>query len=334
VRHPILIAVAAALSITSASSARAATSHAQLCESAIDGANAKYAACRLTAQAVNVKKPAATKLAAALAKCQANLQKAFTKTLDKYGASCAVVETEPAFDSYTSRCSSDLSGAAAGGSLPDYVGELATCNADLTTAQDDLATCEADLTTCESAAKTIKTGVTTCSDVNGNAIPCAGTGQDGELQEGVARSYVDNGDGTITDLDTNLMWEKLSDDGSVHDRDNTYTWTDAVAVKVAALNAGGGFAGHTDWRFPNASEIESLTDFGHTYPAVSPAFNTGCVPGCTVTTCSCTGLDRYWTSTTFALSPQDAWLDSSGDGGRSLGAKVNPYFVRAVRTAS
>ena len=62
---------------------------------------------------------------------------------------------------------------------------------------------------------------------------------------------MDNGDGTITDTKTGLMWEKLSDDGSIHDKDTAYTWANAFAVKVATLNGGGGFAGHTDWRVPN-----------------------------------------------------------------------------------
>jgi hypothetical protein len=43
----------------------------------------------------------------------------------------------------------------------------------------------------------------------------------------LTRAYVDNGDGTITDSKTGLMWEKLSDDGSIHDWDATYTWADA-----------------------------------------------------------------------------------------------------------
>jgi hypothetical protein len=51
-----------------------------------------------------------------------------------------------------------------------------------------------------------------------------GTGSDGNLQKGASRAYTDNGDGTITDNTTGLMWEKKSDDGTIHDKDNTYTW--------------------------------------------------------------------------------------------------------------
>ena len=89
-----------------------------------------------------------------------------------------------------------------------------------------------------------------------------GTGSDGDLQKGAARSFTDNGDGTITDNMTGLMWEKKSDDGTIHDKDNTYTWGltsspytmngTMVTTFLAALNGGGGFAGHTDWRIPNS----------------------------------------------------------------------------------
>ena len=65
------------------------------------------------------------------------------------------------------------------------------------------------------------TGQTTCWDTTGSAIPCAGTGQDGDFGEGAPLAYLDNGDGTVTDVNTGLVWEKLSHDGSVHDEHNT-----------------------------------------------------------------------------------------------------------------
>ena len=54
-----------------------------------------------------------------------------------------------------------------------------------------------------------------------------GTGSDGDLQKGASQSFTDNGDGTITDNTTGLMWEKKSDDGTINDWDNTYTWCGA-----------------------------------------------------------------------------------------------------------
>jgi hypothetical protein len=82
-------------------------------------------------------------------------------------------------------------------------------------------------------------------------IDCIGTGQDGEFRYGLPTVFVDNGDGTVSDKRTTLMWEKLSDDDSVHDYNNfSYLWPGAFQ-KVAQLNALA-FAGHTDWRLPQA----------------------------------------------------------------------------------
>src|SRR3972149_9882251 len=43
---------------------------------------------------------------------------------------------------------------------------------------------------------------------------------------GPALSYTDNGDGTFTDDNTGFMWEMKDESGGIHDKDNTYTWTD------------------------------------------------------------------------------------------------------------
>ena len=128
------------------------------------------------------------------------------------------------------------------------------------------------------------TGQTTCWNSSGIVIPCAGTGHDGEIQAGATLGYTDKGDGTIIDRNTGFVWEKLSDDGSVHDKDNYYTWDNAFTVHAATLNAGAGFAGYNDWRVPNVKELQSIVNYEIVYPGptVSLAFNTGCAPGCTV----------------------------------------------------
>jgi hypothetical protein len=165
-------------------------------------------------------------------------------------------------------------------------------------------------------------------------VGCAGSGQDGELQRGLARVYVDNGDGTITDTQTGLMWEKLCDDGGLHDKDATYTWADAFAVKIAGLNAGGGFAGHTDWRLPNVKELQSLANFGASAPAVSAAFTTACVPDCTVTTCSCTRSGNHWSATSYLGAPGFAWILDFTAGTVFHDFKPTPLYARGVRGGS
>jgi len=181
----------------------------------------------------------------------------------------------------------------------------------------------------------VRTGQTTCWDAAGNVIDCAGTGQDGELRRGEPRSYQDNGDGTIRDKRTALTWEKLSDDGSIHDWDNVYLWDDAFG-KIDDLNTPPCFAGFCDWRLPNRFELESILDLGTTGPAVSAPFNTGCAPGCTVLTCSCTFSSVYWSSTSPADASLLAWNVNFlfGSVNRNYIKATESYYARAVRGGS
>jgi cysteine-rich repeat protein len=175
------------------------------------------------------------------------------------------------------------------------------------------------------------TGQTRCWNTAGAVIACLDTGHDGEIQAGATLAYVDNGDGTITDTNTGLMWEKLSDDGTIHDWDNVYTWDDAFAVKVATLNGGGGFAGHRDWRLPNIKELQSIVNYRSFSPAVSAAFNTGCTPGCIATSCSCTQSFNYWSSSSNANIPSLAWSLIFYHGSDFIALKTDDLYVRAVR---
>jgi hypothetical protein len=130
------------------------------------------------------------------------------------------------------------------------------------------------------------------------------------------------------------MWEKLSDDTSIHDKDNTYTWANAFAYKIATLNLEG-FAGHRDWRVPNISELLSIVDYGRAGPAL--AFDTGCAQWCTVLNCSCTLGTSYWfwTSTSFHPYPGNVWrvfmFNGVADRG---GGPTQALAVRAVRGGS
>jgi hypothetical protein len=181
------------------------------------------------------------------------------------------------------------------------------------------------------------TGQTSCWDSSGTPIGCTGTGHDGDIQAGAPLSYTDNGDGTITDNNTGLMWEKLCNGPpdttcpAVHDVDTTYTWADMFAVKIAALNTPPCFAGYCDWRAPNVKELPSIVNYENVSPAVSPAFNDSCVAPCSVTTCSCTAASLYWSSTSNANGLPVAWFVGFDDGFVGLVGKSFPLHVRAVR---
>ncbi len=97
------------------------------------------------------------------------------------------------------------------------------------------------------------------------------------LGEAHARRYIDNGDGTISDTTTGLMWEKKTPagDGGVHDVNNRYRWSDSeerpdgiafteflIALNDAKSNDGetvtGCFANHCDWRLPQIDELKGI----------------------------------------------------------------------------
>ena len=102
--------------------------------------------------------------------------------------------------------------------------------------------------------------------------------------------------------------------------------------KVETLNAIR-FAGYNDWRVPNVNELYSLVNVATEFPAMSLAFNWGCVPGCTYLTCSCAGdfFGITWTSTTVQSFPGNAFILWFSDGDIFLAKQHLTYAVRAVR---
>lgn len=165
--------------------------------------------------------------------------------------------------------------------------------------------------------------------------------------------FTDNGDGTVTDALTGLMWEKKGDlDGAPvvcssagvcpdpHDADNGYTYSagdpegppgTAFTVLLAQLNAGGGFAGHADWRLPTREELLSIVDYADAgSPVTHGIFDDGCSSSCAVTACSCTeGI--YWTGDLVASIAGNAWVIDFADGSVLTDTRDSDYPARAVR---
>ena len=75
-----------------------------------------------------------------------------------------------------------------------------------------------------------------------------------------ANAFKDNGDGTVTDEVTDLMWQQLIDY-------DLRPWVDAVGY-CEALE----LAGHDDWRLPNVKEGISLVDYNRFAPSIDEAF--------------------------------------------------------------
>jgi hypothetical protein len=143
------------------------------------------------------------------------------------------------------------------------------------------------------------------------------------------------------------MWEKkdlTGDMNDLHDRDNSYTWSAGspftaadgtlFTTFLAGLNAGSGFANHTDWRIPTIAELETIIDYTTSIPSVSVAFNSNCTLSCSVTTCSCTAPQDYWSSTTNVGGTSFAWFAFFSAGGVSFTNKGSAVSARGVRGGS
>ncbi len=120
-----------------------------------------------------------------------------------------------------------------------------------------------------------RTGQTTCYDVSGNVIDCTSTGQNGEIQAGVAwpePKFTSNSDITVTDYLTSLIWglngNIMPFRGSNWDidailNDGKVIWSHELYY-LAKLNAED-YLGHNDLYLPNINELERLvnTDMLH-----------------------------------------------------------------------
>ena len=289
------------------------------CEAAKLQAAGRYGACRLVAESrarTSARPPV-------VAGCDDRFARRWAGIEQRDGGSCPtlgdVVATRDAIVDHVAEMASGAD-----------TGLFPTCTVDLTACDAALASC---LDECADAlpAALVATGQDRCWDTAGTEIPCAGTGQDGERQLGLPPAYADNGDGTISDLRTGLMWEKLGRGGDIHDVDTLYTWEEAFA-KTRALNQSL-FAGHGDWRLPNVIELMSLVSFVHYDPAIDPLFATGCQPGCSIDACSCTASELYWSSTTYADGDYRTAFTPEFRGGRILARykSISSWRVRAVR---
>ena len=180
-----------------------------------------------------------------------------------------------------------------------------------------------------------RSGQKGCWNTAGAKVNCSGTRQDGADTAGFKIRLLDGGNGTLTDANTRLVWEKLSRDGGIHERNTLYTWDQALA-KIATLNTPPCFANVCNWRLPNVKELQSIVDYERKQPAFAKQFLKKCQPGCTVATCSCTPIPPagstggFWTSTTNRIATTEAFQVLNMTGAIAPVAKSATGNVRAV----
>jgi hypothetical protein len=138
----------------------------------------------------------------------------------------------------------------------------------------------------------------------------------------------------IRDNVTGLIWEAKTDDDSVHDKDNTYTWCDINPATnggdagtcgvgtdttdfITALN-NSNYGGHADWRLPTIKELSTIVNMEIYDPGINNTFFPNTVPS------------YYWSSTTYVLEIDKAWSVKFDYCGVNNKSKSNSYCARAV----
>lgn len=117
----------------------------------------------------------------------------------------------------------------------------------------------------------------------------------------------DNGDGTVTDQHTGLIWQNLGTDRGM-------TWEEALkycdSLKLAVQD---------DWLLPNIKELRSLSDDRKVQQSLDKAYFSGAQAA------------GYWSSTSLCNRPQQAWFVDFETGLVSHADKSQQHIVLAVR---
>jgi len=147
---------------------------------------------------------------------------------------------------------------------------------------------------------------------------------DDKEKDGTAKSYTDNGNGTVTDNHTGLVWMKNHKDNCA-----TLSWQSALSYCSTLASGSGGLTDGSvsgDWRVPSALELFTLSDIS--YPSSSYLNSVFTQTGWAST---CYG---YWSSTTVPSLTSFAYFLNSGDGSSSYDDKTIGYNVgvRCVRS--
>lgn len=137
-------------------------------------------------------------------------------------------------------------------------------------------------------------------------------GDDGDLQKGTPLPnprFRDNGDGTVTDLLTDLIW--LKNANCFGER----TWTEALDDCNILTDGQCGLSDSSaagEWRLPNVKELQSLITLSFLSPVLSDAAGTG--PWTEGDPFTSVQVNYYWSATTYTGQTDKAWIVSMNIG--------------------
>jgi len=202
------------------------------------------------------------------------------------------------------------------GGLPVCKDLLAGCAAQRDLLQAELDVFEGEVNACqetidqlESSIETLQTALSDC-EANSHGIP-------GDGETGPAKNYSDTGN-TVLDNVSGLEWVKKTNDGSIHDRDNGYTYLEAVQW-VADLNSSGFEGG--GWELPDRIKAMSITQYHTGHPCIDAVFGPATLSVATY----------YWTSSPNPVNSGQAYIQDYRTCLSTTQSKSNTARVIAVR---
>ena len=136
--------------------------------------------------------------------------------------------------------------------------------------------------------------------------------------------FKDNGDGTLTDIQSKLTWMRCSlgqvwTGSTCSGTPISYTWQSAQDA-ASKLDHDGGYANHLDWRVPHIPELATIAERQCTNPRIN------------LTLFPFTPAVYYWTATTRRGPGMDsfAYVISFGADGAKFQSKEKSFNVRLV----
>lgn len=133
--------------------------------------------------------------------------------------------------------------------------------------------------------------------------------------------FIDNGDGTVTDTSTSLMWLQNAACIGAADWQSSFTKLKSYNSNQASYDCGAKHNTYSDWSIPNRHELRSLIDHDTDLPALPVSHPFSNVQ------------PNYWTSTTAQFNPSQAYKIFMGTGELQVSTKETLQYIWPVRPA-